>query len=353
VHAIFTFKGCKPRRSTTILRQSSDDEFIDFEHDASSISPRKSNRFVMPGFFRVDSNSDSDESVCDSFGEDELLEVSHKIDHIFMSRKSSRGVEYLVTFQDSPSPFSQWVAVDILSDSPNFVRQFQKFKSTQMNLSFYETTNHTFEISHKSPLRILSHRLMERDRPCEFLYQLSLETGTTFFWEDQGCDSPQNLVDHYLHHRKCVLNTHPPYPSSLQIPHSLADSFRSADGHIPRDYQIEGVNWILEAFTAGHGCILADEMGLGKTIQALVCLMHLDRVTDWHGPHLIAVRPNTFVQWCSEIERWTDFAYIAYTGQPEARQSSQTIRSRTSTRREPNRCQQSRLTLCSSRTIFS
>ena len=31
-----------------------------------------------------------------------------------------------------------------------------------------------------------------------------------------------------------------------------------------RDYQLEGVKWLLYQWTAGRSCLLADEMGLGK-----------------------------------------------------------------------------------------
>ncbi|CAN0433664.1 unnamed protein product, partial [Discosporangium mesarthrocarpum] len=34
-----------------------------------------------------------------------------------------------------------------------------------------------------------------------------------------------------------------------------------------RDYQMEGVSWMLYNWTQGRGSILADEMGLGKTLQ--------------------------------------------------------------------------------------
>jgi hypothetical protein len=38
-----------------------------------------------------------------------------------------------------------------------------------------------------------------------------------------------------------------------------------------RNYQLEGVNWIIWNWWNKRSCILADEMGLGKTIQVRVC----------------------------------------------------------------------------------
>ena len=31
-----------------------------------------------------------------------------------------------------------------------------------------------------------------------------------------------------------------------------------------RDYQVQGINWLLFQWTQGRSCLLADEMGLGK-----------------------------------------------------------------------------------------
>lgn len=33
-----------------------------------------------------------------------------------------------------------------------------------------------------------------------------------------------------------------------------------------RDYQVDGLNWMISLFETGINGILADEMGLGKTI---------------------------------------------------------------------------------------
>lgn len=34
-----------------------------------------------------------------------------------------------------------------------------------------------------------------------------------------------------------------------------------------REYQVVGINWMIERLSEGHGFILGDEMGLGKTCQ--------------------------------------------------------------------------------------
>ena len=34
-----------------------------------------------------------------------------------------------------------------------------------------------------------------------------------------------------------------------------------------RPYQLDGLSWLVQRHSDGHGCILGDEMGLGKTLQ--------------------------------------------------------------------------------------
>ena len=36
-----------------------------------------------------------------------------------------------------------------------------------------------------------------------------------------------------------------------------------------RDYQLDGLNWLIYSWATNHNAILADEMGLGKTIQCV------------------------------------------------------------------------------------
>ena len=48
-------------------------------------------------------------------------------------------------------------------------------------------------------------------------------------------------------------------------------------GGTMRDYQVEGLNWLVRSYHRGLNGILADEMGLGKTLQTIALLAHLNR----------------------------------------------------------------------------
>ena len=44
------------------------------------------------------------------------------------------------------------------------------------------------------------------------------------------------------------------------------------------DYQVEGLNWLIDSWKNKTNVILADEMGLGKTVQAISFISYLINV---------------------------------------------------------------------------
>lgn len=98
-----------------------------------------------------------------------------------------------------------------------------------------------------------------------------------------------------------------------------------------RDYQVEGLNWMIRLYHRGLNGILADEMvpiclplpkdsnqdvrchnhsllvfvqGLGKTLQTISMLAYLYLFKDIKGPHLVAVPKSTLGNWEREFGRW-------------------------------------------------
>eukprot|EP00854_Cymbomonas_tetramitiformis_P011849 gene11849-13991_t len=72
-----------------------------------------------------------------------------------------------------------------------------------------------------------------------------------------------------------------------------------------REYQVGGVNWILQQYGQGVGGILADEMGLGKTVQTLSFLATLKHKGDTPGPHLVITPLAVLQNWVNELKRFT------------------------------------------------
>lgn len=71
-----------------------------------------------------------------------------------------------------------------------------------------------------------------------------------------------------------------------------------------RDYQIEGVNWILGLHNRCINGILADEMGLGKTFQTIATLATLKFTYGLPGPHLVVCPKSVVGNWYREVRQW-------------------------------------------------
>ena len=71
-----------------------------------------------------------------------------------------------------------------------------------------------------------------------------------------------------------------------------------------RDYQLEGLNWMINLHDNGISGILADEMGLGKTLQTISLLGYLKEARGVDGPHLVIVPKSTIGNWMNEFKRW-------------------------------------------------
>eukprot|EP00903_Cladosiphon_okamuranus_P007802 g7551.t1 len=102
-----------------------------------------------------------------------------------------------------------------------------------------------------------------------------------------------------------------------------AGSAESGGGGLTlRDYQLEGVNWLLWNWWNHRSSILADEMGLGKTIQTVGFLDQLwnHKLTKIRGPFCVVGPLSLVAQWQSEIATWSpDMNVIVYHGNGASR----------------------------------
>ncbi|MBP5641382.1 MAG: hypothetical protein J6X55_18035 [Victivallales bacterium] len=73
-----------------------------------------------------------------------------------------------------------------------------------------------------------------------------------------------------------------------------------APGIVLRDYQIEGVRWLLRLDHWGAGACLADDMGLGKTVQAIAFM--LTKASE--GPCLVVAPTSVCANWVDEIAKF-------------------------------------------------
>lgn len=71
-----------------------------------------------------------------------------------------------------------------------------------------------------------------------------------------------------------------------------------------REYQLEGLTWLLQQHNHGVGAILGDEMGLGKTLQTIAFLSSLKHMKGLGGPFLVVCPMSVLSSWMTEFRRW-------------------------------------------------
>ncbi|MEQ2163856.1 hypothetical protein GOODEAATRI_000349 [Goodea atripinnis] len=102
----------------------------------------------------------------------------------------------------------------------------------------------------------------------------------------------------------------------------LEETREYKNGNTLREYQLEGVNWLLFNWYNRQNCILADEMGLGKTIQSITLLSEV-YATGIQGPFLVIAPLSTITNWEREFSTWTHMNAIVYHGSLASRQMIQ------------------------------
>lgn len=91
-----------------------------------------------------------------------------------------------------------------------------------------------------------------------------------------------------------------------------------------RDYQLEGLNFLVNSWRNDTNVILADEMGLGKTVQSVSMLGFLQNAQQIHGPFLVVVPLSTLSNWAKEFRKWLpDMNVIVYVGTRASREVCQ------------------------------
>ena len=71
-----------------------------------------------------------------------------------------------------------------------------------------------------------------------------------------------------------------------------------------KEYQLKGLNWLVNLYEQGINGILADEMGLGKTVQSISVMAYLAEKHNIWGPFLVIAPSSTLHNWQQEITKF-------------------------------------------------
>lgn len=144
-------------------------------------------------------------------------------------------------------------------------------------------------------------------------YLLKISTKySEFFKEKLLANSEKSSVTKPLQEKNRLLPTvhdmKEAVDADIQTPevkaeNNVMDKLKFFEGGSLREYQVEGVQWMINLLNNGINGILADEMGLGKTVQVIALIAHLMEIKV-PGPFLILAPLSTIPNWEMEFKRF-------------------------------------------------
>ncbi|XP_021424061.2 chromodomain-helicase-DNA-binding protein 6 isoform X3 [Oncorhynchus mykiss] len=231
--------------------------------------------------------------------------------------------EFYVKYRNFSYLHCKWATLEDLEKDPRIHQKIKRFrtKQAQMKHIFVEPDEDLFNPDYIEVDRILEVAITTDTETGEevthYLVKwcsLSYEEAT---WELQEDVDPGKIREFEEIKRipeyKFVER---PQPDKWQ---KLDKSKDYRNGNQLREYQLEGMNWLLFNWYNRKNCILADEMGLGKTIQSITFLFEMFSM-GLRGPFLIIAPLSTITNWEREFRTWTEINVIVYHGSQISRQ---------------------------------
>uniref|UniRef100_A0A673GLJ5 Chromodomain-helicase-DNA-binding protein 6-like n=1 Tax=Sinocyclocheilus rhinocerous TaxID=307959 RepID=A0A673GLJ5_9TELE len=217
----------------------------------------------------------------------------------------------------------KWATLEELEKDPRISQKMKRFrnKQAQMKHIFTEPDEDLFNPDYIEVDRVLEIAITTDTETGEevthYLVKwcsLSYEEST---WELQEDVDPVKIREFEdLKEIPEIKHVERPLPEHWQ---KLEKSREYRNGNQLREYQLEGMNWLLFNWYNRKNCILADEMGLGKTIQSITFLYEIF-LMGLRGPFLIIAPLSTITNWEREFRTWTEMNVIVYHGSQISRQ---------------------------------
>ncbi|KAI5070128.1 hypothetical protein GOP47_0014471 [Adiantum capillus-veneris] len=185
------------------------------------------------------------------------------------------------------------------NDVEGYLRMVKDAKSDRVKQLLKETEGY---------IQNLSVKLQQQKMQARGDSELDMDIETV---EDTTCN---DQAQHYLEsNEKYYLMAHSVKELIDEQPHLLI-------GGKLREYQMNGLRWMVSLYNNNLNGILADEMGLGKTVQVIALLSYLIGCKNDRGPFLVVVPSSVLPNWISELNTWApSIGKVAYTGPPEER----------------------------------
>ncbi|XP_076003529.1 chromodomain-helicase-DNA-binding protein 6 isoform X3 [Genypterus blacodes] len=240
--------------------------------------------------------------------------------------QAEEAEEFYVKYRNFSYMHCKWASLEELEKDPRIHQKIKRFRTKQAQMRHLFTEVRPDE-------DLFNPDYIEVDRVLEVAVTTDTETGeeVTHYlvkwcslsyeeatWELQEDLDPEKIKEFELIQKLPADLRHieRPQPDKWQ---KLDHSRDYRNGNQLREYQLEGMNWLLFNWYNRKNCILADEMGLGKTIQSITFLYEIFCM-GIRGPFLIIAPLSTITNWEREFRTWTPINVIVYHGSQISRQ---------------------------------
>ncbi|GAV70300.1 SNF2_N domain-containing protein/Helicase_C domain-containing protein/Chromo domain-containing protein/DUF4208 domain-containing protein [Cephalotus follicularis] len=266
--------------------------------------------------------------------------------HLFNTEPNWNDMEFLIKWKGQSHLHCQWKSFFELQSLPGFKKVINYTKKVMEDVRYRKTFSReeidVNDVSKEMDLDLLKQNSqVERviaDRICkdssdnimpEYLVKWHGLSYAEATWEkDVDIGFAQEAIDEYKAREAAI--TVQGKMVDLQRKKGRA-SLRKLDeqpewlkGGKLRDYQLEGLNFLVNSWRNDTNVILADEMGLGKTVQSISMLGFLQNAQQIPGPFLVVVPLSTLSNWAKEFRKWLpDMNVIVYVGTRSSREVCQ------------------------------
>ncbi|XP_042515442.1 chromatin structure-remodeling complex protein SYD-like isoform X2 [Macadamia integrifolia] len=195
------------------------------------------------------------------------------------------------------------------NDVEGYLRMVQDAKSDRVKQLLKETEKYLQKLGAKVQESKTTARRFEMEKD-EGRSANVVENNEVAIENEDESDQAQ----HYLEsNEKYYLMAH-------SIKENITEQPTCLQGGKLREYQMNGLQWLVSLYNNHLNGILADEMGLGKTVQVIALICYLMETKNDRGPFLVVVPSSVLSGWESEISNWAPgINKIAYAGPPEER----------------------------------
>ncbi|KAF8984052.1 choline dehydrogenase 6 [Entomortierella lignicola] len=243
---------------------------------------------------------------------------SKTLEKILAWRNNNGAEELLIKYKFSSYLHVEWVPKKRIEDGEHLGKnRVKKFMEKNDRFSDYEFFNPAFT---KVDRIIDEGELATAEGEIQIFFLVkwcnTSYDGSTWEKRDDVLKLDATKV-HEFYARKII----PDSIAAKQLPRPPRGAFRKLKesplfkhGNQLRQYQMEGLNWLLDCWFNGQACIMADEMGLGKTVQSVTFLNEIHNTYHIRGPFLVIAPLSTIPHWHREFEAWTEMNVVVFHG---------------------------------------